>query len=115
MNKIMNEQQVKADTFITNQFKKGIWKNNKDWDNPVNIVPIEIKKFKGFTAIPPFLRIFPSQLSLQSLNKNKYVAKEEKSQLLKIKNKRDIEDKLVKVSLLDGKKENKDIDGKFNN
>ena len=91
----MKEQQDKADIFIKSNIKKNA---EKGQEGRYETVPDEIKKFRGFTAIPPFLRVFPSKLSLQNLTKRNYVEREEKSQLLSIKNKRDLEDKLVAVS-----------------
>ncbi|CAI2375052.1 unnamed protein product [Moneuplotes crassus] len=85
---------------ISSDYKQTLYQDPDHLEGPVAVVPEEIKNFKGFASIPPFLRIFPSKLALQNMNKNEYKEKEEKSSLLKIKNKREIEDKLIEVSLI---------------
>ncbi|CAI2374947.1 unnamed protein product [Moneuplotes crassus] len=97
--KIMSEQQEKADNFIKTHFKHTLPNNADDSADGCVELPENIKNFKGLPAIPPFLRNFPSNLSLQSMKKIEYKDKEEKSTSLKIKNKREVEDKLVEVTL----------------
>jgi hypothetical protein len=83
--------------FIKNHINKVEFKDQEE--NTVEEVPDELRNIHGFTAIPPFLRVFPSKLALQNINKKKYDEEEEESELLQIKNKREIEDKLICISL----------------
>ena len=107
--KITNEQQAKADMYIKNHIQKIEFKEQEE--NAVLTVPDEVINIKGFTSIPPFLRVFPSILALQNVikdsNKQKETIditqeisqKEAENQMLKIKNKRDVEDKIVSITL----------------
>lgn len=97
ISKIVNEQQAKADMFIKNHINKIEFKEQEE--NSVLTVPDEVRNIRGFTAIPPYLRVFPSNLALQNIKKSKYEEKEDDNELLKIKNKRAIEDKIVNITL----------------
>ena len=88
VNRIRCEQQTKADMFIKNHIQKVEFKDQEK--NQVLTVPDEVRNVQGFTAIPPYLRVFPSKLALQNINKKKYEENNEESDMLKIKNKRDI-------------------------
>lgn len=65
ISRIVSEQQTKADQFIKQHINKIKFK--EDEENNVLSVPDEVRNIHGFTSIPPFLRIFPSELALQSL------------------------------------------------
>lgn len=58
--KMIGEQQKKADQFINNHVKKIEFTHEEN--QSVLVVPDEVTSIRGFTAIPPFLRIFPSKL-----------------------------------------------------
>lgn len=104
--KILSEQQTKADEFIKKNINKIEFKDQEE--NSVLEVPDQVRNIHGFTSIPPFLRVFPSNLALQNLNISKYSENYEESELLKIKNKREIEDKVVDISLQENNKKKKD-------
>jgi hypothetical protein len=107
--KIMSEQQTKADEFIKKSINKIEFKDQEE--NSVLEVPDQVRNIHGFTSIPPFLRVFPSNLALQNIKGNNYIENVEESELLKIKNKREIEDKVVDISLQENlKKKQDDID-----
>ena len=106
VNRIRCEQQTKADMFIKNHIQKVEFKDQEK--NQVLTVPDEVRNVQGFTAIPPYLRVFPSKLSLQNINKKKYEENNEESDMLKIKNKRDIEDKIVDITLNENAQKSKD-------
>lgn len=104
---MVHEQQTKADMYIKNHINKIEFKDQED--NSVLSIPEEVTNVHGFTAIPPFLRIFPSALSLQNVLKTTKKPQPEvepvgeqkgtEAENLKIKNKRDLEDKLVSITL----------------
>lgn len=106
INKIRNEQQNKADHYVKQNINKIEFKDQEE--NGVLTVPDEVRNINGFTAIPPYLRIFPSNLALQGLKKNLYVENSEESELLKIKNKRSIEDKIVAITLKENEQKHAD-------
>ena len=94
--------------YIKNHIHKIEFKEQEE--NSVLTVPDEVVNIRGFTSIPPFLRVFPSNLALQNVIKDvskkntpdisqEISQKDAESQVLKIKNKRDVEDKIVSITL----------------
>ena len=69
------------------------------------ILPEELKKVKGFSSIPPYLRVFPDPVALapvfesgrKSEGPTGVVKKPEEEDLVTVENKRQIEDCMLSI------------------